>query len=193
MTPASASRSASRQFAATNEAVKTKRPVVVARRDDPRLTAEDHALYEREGFKSELCVPLVIEDRVVGLLALYDERERTYAQYLDFILTVGQMIGGAFENLSLLERLNVTNAELETLARSGMEFGSTLDLDQVLASVATRLREVSGAACCDIYAIDGDLERGLVSVDDDGADPDFPGTTYRLADTRDLARGRRHR
>ncbi len=91
------------------------------------------------------------------------------------------MVAGAFENASLLERLSATNRELETLVHSGLEFGSTLDLDQVLVSVASRIYAEAGVTCCDIAIIEDDTLRGLVSVGAGGVDAEYPGATDDLA------------
>ena len=91
------------------------------------------------------------------------------------------MVAGAFENASLLERLSATNRELKTLVHSGLEFGSTLDLDQVLVSVASRIYAEAGVACCDIAIIEDDTLRGLVSVGAGGVDAEYPGATDDLA------------
>ena len=170
------------QFPSTVHAIEAIEPLVVASRDDQRLTATELALYEQWGFNSELCIPVAVEGRVVGLIDVFDRVPREYRTYLDFILSVGQMVAGAFENASLLDRLNSTNRELETLVHSGLEFGSTLDLDQVLGSVASRIYSEAEVACCDIAIIEDETLRGLVSVDERGVDAEYPGTTYDLAD-----------
>ncbi len=170
------------QFPSTVHAIEAIEPLVVASRDDPRLTATELAVYEQWGFNSELCIPVAVEGRVVGLIDVFDRVPRDYRAYLDFILSVGQMVAGAFENATLLERLGAINRELETLVHSGLEFGSTLDLDQVLASVASRIYGEAEVACCEIAIIEDDELRALVSVDERGADAAFPGITYAIAD-----------
>ncbi len=139
-------------------------------------------MYERWGFQSQLSIPLLVEDRVVGLIELYDEKPRDYAEHLDFARSVGQIVAGAFSSALLLEQLGESNAELRTLADASLEFGASLDLESVLRSVAIRMCAASEAATCDIYAVDGRRLRGLVSADGAVIDEDFPGTTWELAD-----------
>jgi diguanylate cyclase (GGDEF)-like protein/excisionase family DNA binding protein len=171
-----------RDYPTTFECLARGEVLAIGNPDDPRLTPEERRVYALWGYQSELVVPLVVEGRLVGMIDVFDTEPRRFESSLDFMLSVGQMVAGAFENASLVERLNDTNRELETLVDSGLEFGATLDLDLVLTSVATRIREVAQATCCDIYAIEGSDSRGLVSVDADGADPAFAETLYRLAD-----------
>ena len=102
-------------------------------------------------------------------------------------------MAGAFDNLLLLERLAESNRQLGVLAESSLEFGASLDLTEVLDSVASRMCLAAAAACCDIYAIEGDELRGLVSTDgsviDDGVPrDDLPAGRLRRGASRDRAR-----
>jgi diguanylate cyclase (GGDEF)-like protein/excisionase family DNA binding protein len=168
-------------------ALEKAEPLVVSHRADQRLSDQERAIFAEWGFHSELCIPVIVESRVVGLIDLFDAVERDFHEYMDFVRSVGQMVAGAFENATLLDRLNGANRELETLVRSGLDFGSSLDLEHVLNSVAARMLEVSSAACCEIYAVEGDSARGLLSIRGDGADPDFPGAAYDLTSLATLA------
>ncbi len=149
---------------------------------DPRLTPEERGVWARGGFSSQLSLPLVIDSRLVGLIDVFDLRERRFDDHLDFARSVAQTTAGAFDNLLLLERLAESNRQLGVLAESSLEFGASLDLTEVLHSVASRMCLAAAAACCDIYALDGDSLRGLVSTDGSAIDDAFPGTTYRLGD-----------
>ncbi len=93
--------------------------------------------WQRWGFASELSIPLVIDERIVGLIDVFDVTPRHYADHLDFARGVGQLVAGAFDSLLLLEQLTETNQELGVLAESSLEFGSSLDLSEVLRSVAS--------------------------------------------------------
>ncbi len=139
-------------------------------------------MFERWAFASQLSIPLRIEERTVGLIDLFDVRARDYAEHLDFARSVGQIVAGAFDNALLLDRLEESNRSLRLLADSGLEFGASLDLEKVLSTVARRMCVAGGADTCDIFAVDGDVLRGLVSVDGDVLDEQFPGTVYRLED-----------
>jgi diguanylate cyclase (GGDEF)-like protein len=150
--------------------------------DDPRLTAVERKAWTRAGFLSQISVPLVIDSRLVGLIDVFDVRPRQFDEHVDFARSIGQLMAGAFDNLQLLERLAESNRQLGLLAESSLEFGASLDLNEVLASVASRMCVAAAAACCDIYAIEGDELRGLVSTDGSASDDDFPGTTYQLGD-----------
>jgi len=171
-----------RDFPSTAEALRTRAAVVITSADDARLTDHERAMYARHGFQSELVLPLVAEDRVVGLIDIFDRRPRRYARFHDFLVSLGQVVAGAMENALLVDRLEDRNRRLSLLVDAGLEFGSTLDLDEVLAVVERRMCTATGAARCDVYSLEDGVQVGLVSVDADWVDPDFAGTVYRLAD-----------
>ena len=166
----------------TGPVVRDHELLVLAGITDPQLTAEERGVWARAGFASQLSLPLVIDSRLVGLIDVFDLRERGFAEHLDFARSVAQTMAGAFDNLQLLERLAESNRQLGVLAESSLEFGASLDITQVLHSVASRMCLAAAAVCCDIYAVEGDELRGLVSTDGSVIDDAFPGTTYRLAD-----------
>ena len=156
--------------------------LVLADSGDPRLTAAEREAWEHAGFLSQISIPLAIDGRLVGLIDVFDVRPRRFDEYVDFARSIGQLMAGAFDNLQLLERLAESNRQLGLLAESSLEFGASLDLTEVLDSVASRMCVAAAAACCDIYAIEGDELRGLVSTDGSAIDDEFAGTTYRLSD-----------
>ena len=158
-------------------------PWVIASPDDPRLSDYEVDWYRRWGLKSSLSIPLVVNGKAIAVIDIEDSRERSFAEHLDFMRSVGQLLAGAFEKALLLERLEDGNRELRQLVDAGLEFGASLEMDDVLRSVATRMRVAAEAACCDIYSFQGDREVGLASIEaDDTADLAFAGTVYRIDD-----------
>ena len=168
-------------FPSTRVSIAEKSALIIEGPDDPRLSDYERGLYAESGTQSEICVPLVLDDRVVGLLDVYDHRRRDYAEHRDFLLRVGQMMAGAFENGLLMERLEDSNQTLGLLVESGIEFGATLDRDEVLLSVARRLCAATAAPNCDIFTLHGDTLRCVSCIDHGEPDPDYVGTEYPLA------------
>ena len=167
-------------FPSTRVSIAEKSALIIEGPDDPRLSDYERGLYAESGTQSEICVPLVLDDRVVGLLDVYDHRRRDYAEHRDFLLRVGQMMAGAFENGLLMERLEDSNQTLGLLVESGIEFGATLDRDEVLLSVARRLCAATAAPNCDIFTLHGDTLRCVACIDHGEPDPDYVGTEYPL-------------
>ena len=165
-------------FPSTRICIDEKAALIIESPDDPRLSSYERALYADSGTQSEICVPLVLEDRVVGLLDVYDHRRRDYAEHRDFLLRVGQMMAGAFENALLMERLEESNQTLGLLVESGIEFGATLDRDEVLRSVARRLCAATSAPNCDVFTVHGDSIRCVACIDHGKPDHGYVGTEY---------------
>ena len=62
----------------------------------------------------------------------------------------------ALEKAGLIERLESGNRDLRLLVDSGLEFGSSLDVDAVIVKVAERILTVSQAEMCDVYGVVGE-------------------------------------
>ena len=170
------------KFPMTAATIETRNVLVMSSLDDPRLTDEEREDLAEYGYQSDLCIPLVAGDTVVGFIDVFDTKPRDFAEFVDFMKSVGQMVAGVIENAQLLADLERNNRQLTMLVESGLEFGATLDLDTVLSSIANRMCAVTGADCCDVYALEDETLRGLVNVDQGVADADFAGIRYRLAD-----------
>ena len=165
------------------QAVSSDRTLLVSDVDDSRLSETEKAWLSGRGFRSELCIPLVVNDTDIGFIELLDTRARDWKECLEFAAGVGQLVAGALENAGLVRDVEQRNQDLRTLVEGGLEFGSTLDLDRVLLSIARRMRGATGASACDIYALEGDRLLALVAVDDtDEPDADFGDHEYPLAD-----------
>jgi diguanylate cyclase (GGDEF)-like protein/excisionase family DNA binding protein len=170
------------KFPSTREALESRETLVIESPDDPRLTDYERALYDEAGSHSEICVPLVVGERIVGVLDVYDRKSRDYSEHRDFLVNVGQIVAGAFEQAALFDRLEATNRTLSLLVDSGLEFGATLQLDEVLHSVARRLCAAADAPGCDIYTLDGEMLRCVACIDHGESDQTYVGTSYELSD-----------
>jgi diguanylate cyclase (GGDEF)-like protein len=163
-------------------AIRSGEIVVVRSPDDPRLNEDEREIYRRHGVQSSIAVPLVVGGRAVGLIDLDDAGGRDFTEHADFLRNVARLLAGAFEKAVLLEQLEQGNRGLRELVDAGLEFGASLELDDVLRSVAFRTYEALEADCVDIYAIEGDDETALISVENGAVDETFAGHRYRVSD-----------
>jgi diguanylate cyclase (GGDEF)-like protein/excisionase family DNA binding protein len=164
-------------------ALRERRPLVITDVETSELTEPERETLRAQGLVSELLIPLVVKDADVGFIDLFDERPRDWRECIEFAGGVGQLVAGAFENAYLLSRLEVSNRDLHALVDGGLEFGSTLDMERVLLSIARRMRSATEAAECDIFTSEGDLLRVVVAVDEhDDADLTRAGRESRVAD-----------
>ena len=128
---------------------------ILASPDDPLIDPEDRRVFDEYGFQSCISVPLVIDGVVNGLVDIYADKPRDFTPYVDFLKTVSQLLAGALGKARLLDALEQSNHELRELVDSGLEFGSSLELDEVLHSVAARMRTLADAGECEIVGLEG--------------------------------------
>jgi diguanylate cyclase (GGDEF)-like protein/excisionase family DNA binding protein len=189
------------EYPLTGQLAAAGQVLLVTDPDDPRLNPAERAVFDRFGFVSELCIPLVAGERLIGLIDVFDDRERDFVEYLDFITSAGQMVAGALENRFLLEQLRDRNRELSDSGRRREEqtsriaslldtsraITSTLVLEDVLQLVAARAGELLGAAGCYIYEYDADAaafrwrceyERDPAYAGGDHIDTAYPFATW---------------
>lgn len=133
-------------------AVAEGRPVVV---DD--VTAEPRYVEMVPGMRSELVVPLRRKGRVLGAVNLLSREERAFAETDEAVLRqFAAAVAIAIENARLFEREKHYAEMLETLAHIGREVASSLDLDQVLTSIAQHVRSVINYRTFGILLLDPD-------------------------------------
>jgi len=154
------------KFPATALAVRSGEIMTVTSLDDPRLTRQEREDMDEWGFQSELCIPLVSGDRVIGLIDVFDTRPRDYGEYLDFLKSVGQMAAGAIENAQLVSELEKRNTALAELVDLGKVVSGAGGLDELVRAVGPRVVEVVGAQGCQVFRVEDGLLRCLATYDD---------------------------
>ena len=172
----------------TAQAIADRQPFFIRDRDDDRLTAEDRLELEKHGFCCLFCNPLVVEDQVIGVVHLCDVEPREFSDCYDFVRDASHLVAATLANELLLEQLEGANRGLKVLAAAGFEISATLDLEQVLNTIARSLCVAAEASVCDIYAFEGEAVRGLASADGEIVDPEFRGTTHEIVDGHSIQR-----
>ena len=165
---------------AANKAVATKELIVVSGPDDPRLSHRERQELAGNGLASRLVMPLCVGDHLIGLIDMVDDRARDYAEHLDFIVGVAQIVAGSLENAQLLTEVEQRNTALRELVELGEIVSQTGDLDAFVRAVAERLYASVGAADCDIWRYQGDQLRLLASYDRNGFDESLAGKVLDL-------------
>ncbi|MCX7940674.1 MAG: GAF domain-containing protein [Endomicrobia bacterium] len=95
-------------------AVKERRPIFVLDvKKDPRYMFPSIA--EEEGLCSMLAVPMVVKDKIIGVLNVYTATEYEFSQEeIDVLQTIANQAALAIENARLFEELIITKDTLET-------------------------------------------------------------------------------
>jgi sigma-B regulation protein RsbU (phosphoserine phosphatase) len=96
-----------------------------------------------EGVQSELAIPLISRDRVVGVLDIQSRQPDYFRSWHQkILLLIATQLAVAIDNAHLFESLSAKNAMMEALHEIGREISSILDLEQLLKKVAELLHRV---------------------------------------------------
>ena len=126
----------------------------------PDITLDHHFVgtFENPIGRSYVNVPLKTQGKIVGTLELISPTGQPLSdRQVEILKAVGNQIGIAIDNTSLLSETQRSAREAVTLYRLGTQVSSSLDLNNVLTAVANGARE---ALACDISLV------GLLDVID---------------------------
>jgi len=119
---------------------------------DPRL--ENHAEKKAEGIASILDVPVMVQDKAIGVLALYTSETRDFSEAeIDFLTALAEQGGIAIERSRLLERIRKNSMLFLDLATN---INSSLDIKNILQNLTTEMCRALGMKGAAIRLIDED-------------------------------------
>jgi serine phosphatase RsbU (regulator of sigma subunit)/transcriptional regulator with GAF, ATPase, and Fis domain len=153
------------------------------------LTAADPAplaqLAAHVRLERVLVVPMRSLEREVGVLVFNRPQELGEYSREQIVLAEGlaRYVGTTTDNVRLLYELNTRRRDLELVRDSSLDFAQSIDMDEVLEAVATRLVGALEMHACDIYEVDVEdaIIRNVVSYDDGEFDQgEWLGSTYAL-------------
>jgi sigma-B regulation protein RsbU (phosphoserine phosphatase) len=111
------------------------------------------------GSNAELVVPLRRQGRVIGALNLLSDNVGQFTLVDEAVLRqFGANVAVAIENARLLEHEREYTSTLETLAEVAREFGSILNLDELLTRLASITRRVIDYRTFGILLVDGETQ-----------------------------------
>ncbi|MEI6724759.1 MAG: GAF domain-containing protein, partial [Actinomycetes bacterium] len=156
-------------------------PLAVADLSDPRLAPREAEHYREWGYASSLTMPLVAGGSIVGLVDIYDDAERDWSVELEFLTGVMQIVAGVFDNAGLMSEVQERSRLQHELLLLAGSLATLESLEALAADAARRLRDVTGAADCDVWWREEGYLRCLASVDADGLDAAVQGKTLEIA------------
>ncbi len=113
------------------------------------------------GFRSLLAVPMLREDRAVGVLTITRAAGEFSPRHIELVKTFADQAVIAIENVRLFQELEARTRELarsveelQALSEVGRAVSSTLDLPTVLATIVTRAVQLSGTSSGVLYEYD---------------------------------------
>lgn len=173
-------------WAIDREAISTRRPVLIASPDDPRLSAAERAEMLRWNEKAVAVVPMFLKGEAIGLVELGETRgDRTITtEQITTAESICQLIAMSIHDRDVLATQERHARKLEALLASSQAVATVNDIGAELAvasnpgelwsSMSLRLSQLVDLPDCDVYRLmdDGRLV-GLASVYDDEPCPGY--------------------
>ena len=128
--------------------------------DDPAITDRERANMQRWGERSVFSLPLVFQDEVVGALTVVEKRgpRRFTDEDLRLLELMAVPAAVAVHSARMFRREAEQKRRLEALLSASRAMSSTIDLDDLLATIAHAAREALDTAECAIDTFDPDTE-----------------------------------
>jgi len=118
-------------------------------RTDPRY------LNALDAVRSELAVPMLARNLLVGVIDVQSTRENAYTEYDRALLRlIASRVASSIDNARLYRRVDRQNRTLRTLSRISHEFASILDLDELLSKIAETVRGLINYDAFSILLVD---------------------------------------
>ncbi len=106
---------------------------------------------------SELCVPIRVNERIIGVLNVESSKVDAFEDSDERILnTIAGGLGTSLEKLRLFKEEQRRRQEAETLRRAATAISSTLDLNHVMEDILKALKQVIDYDSASVFLHEGD-------------------------------------
>lgn len=107
------------------------------------VAAEPNYINANPQVRSELAVPLIVKNRLIGVIDIQSEQHDYFKpEHLHLLQLTASRIGQAIENARLYTRVARQAQTLEVLNEISRELTSILDLDELLERISQLLRRI---------------------------------------------------
>jgi sigma-B regulation protein RsbU (phosphoserine phosphatase) len=134
----------------TGLAAETREPILVSdvRNDDRYLNSLD-------AVRCELAVPMIARQHLVGVIDIQSTQVDAYNEYDRAMLRlIASRVASAIDNARLHRRVERQNRTLRALGRMSQEFAAILELDELLAKIASTMRDLINYDAFSILLVD---------------------------------------
>ena len=126
------------------------------------------------GMRSRLTSPLIYRDELIGVLDIESPLPNAYNEHdMEINRTLANSLASIIANIRLLEQVRQHSNELELLYEVTSAAASHVDLDQLLADLATRMQRSLDLLHCGVILFDENGETGTLVAS--ASAPDAPG------------------
>ena len=135
-------------------AAQSRQPVLV---ED--VSTDARYLNALDAVRSELAVPMMVRNKLVGVLDVQSTRLRAYGDHDRALMRlIASRVASSIENASLYRQLDRQNRTLQTLTQLSQEFSSILDLTELLSKIAMSIRTLMHFDAFSIYLVDNERQ-----------------------------------
>lgn len=121
----------------------------------PDVTADPRYVSVRQGVRSELAVPLVVEDALIGVLNVDSTRRNAFRREdEDLLVAVANQAAKVIHNAWLFEAVAFNARKLETLFAIGQSIISSLNLADILGRVTREACQLMNTKVCSLMLLD---------------------------------------
>lgn len=121
--------------------------------DSPRKS-----VIEREGIRSIIIVPFKGRERVIGILSTASKEIRSFSrQDIQFISSLGNLIGAAIENARHIEEIGKKNQQILSLHEISKKITSLSEKDNLLSLIAEETAKLLGTDGAGFRVIEGNF------------------------------------
>ncbi len=133
-------------------AAATRQPILL-----PDVKTDDRYLSASDVVRSELAVPMIARQRLVGVIDVQATRVGAYKDYDRAMLSlIAGRVAAAIDNAQLYRRAERQYRTIRTLSRVSNEFASILDIDELLSKVASSVRGLINYDAFSILLVDAE-------------------------------------
>jgi GAF domain-containing protein len=137
---------------AAEEILKKRYIAIYDATSDPKV--ENHDLKKKEGIASILVVPVMVKDKVIGVLSLYTATPRKFsADEVAFLTALAEQGGIAIEHARLVGQIR-KNTELFHNLAVGMN--DNLDLKNIMGIMTEGIAHAMGVKAASVRLLDGE-------------------------------------
>jgi putative nucleotidyltransferase with HDIG domain len=110
--------------------------------------------------RSELCVPIKTGEQIIGVMNAESKQPDFFSEDDErLLLTIASQVAIAIERIRLFNSEQERRQEAETLRQATAALSTSLDLDHVLGSILTSLKQVVPYDSASVFMLEGDCLR----------------------------------
>jgi sigma-B regulation protein RsbU (phosphoserine phosphatase) len=134
----------------TGAAAAEREPILV-----PDVRSDRRYLNALDAVRSELAVPMLARNMLVGVIDVQSTSEKAYTEYDRALLRlIASRVASSIDNARLYRRVERQNRTLRTLSRISHEFASILEIDELLGKIADTVRQLINYDAFSILLVD---------------------------------------